>query len=61
VVYIGSNDGNFYAINAINGRIIWQYQTGGNVQSSPAVAGNVVYIGSDNNEVFALITANPSG
>ena len=32
----------------------WSYQTGGPVFSSPAVAGGVVYVGSEDNNLYAL-------
>jgi outer membrane protein assembly factor BamB len=32
----------------------WKFDTGGKVRSSPAVAGGVVYAGSDSGELFAL-------
>ena len=46
VVYVGSNDGNVYALNASTGAMLWSYTTGGGVYSSPAVANGVVYVGS---------------
>jgi hypothetical protein len=41
VVYICSNDGNLYALNAITGAKLWSFAGGS--QSSPAVANGVVY------------------
>ena len=58
VVYIGSEDGNVYALNAATGASIWNYPTGGFVKSSPAVAGNVVYFASWDNNVYALNAAS---
>jgi eukaryotic-like serine/threonine-protein kinase len=70
-VYVGcgngpGSNGTVFAINAANGQSRWSYPTGngtpfgaGNgVESSPAVAGDVVYVGSDNGAVYALNTAN---
>jgi outer membrane protein assembly factor BamB len=54
IVYIGLKDGKILALNASNGAILWNYQTGGGVHSSPAVADNVVYFGSWDNYVYAL-------
>jgi outer membrane protein assembly factor BamB len=55
IVYIGSFwDGNVYALNASNGRKIWNYTTGAFVESSPAVAYGIVYIGSDDGNFYAL-------
>lgn len=53
-VYIGSDDGNVYAIDATTGEEEWAFQTGGAVVSSPAVLRNVVYVGSDDRHVYAL-------
>ena len=33
---------------------VWNYTTGGRVYSSPAVVNGVVYVGSENNNVYAL-------
>jgi outer membrane protein assembly factor BamB len=53
VVYIGSHDGNVYALDAASGNKIWNYPTSGMVLSSPAVANGVVYVGGGN-VVYAL-------
>jgi hypothetical protein len=54
IVYVGSEDGNVYALNAASGVELWKYTTGIGVISSPAVVGGVVYIGSDDDNVYAL-------
>ena len=54
VAYVGSTDGNVYALNATTGANLWSYTTGGNVESSPAVANGVVYVGSNDNNLYAL-------
>jgi outer membrane protein assembly factor BamB len=56
-VYIGSGDGNVYALNAATGALDWSYTTGGPVDSSPAVASGTVYIGSGDGNVYALNAA----
>jgi hypothetical protein len=53
VVYVGSEDDNVYALNAVSGLRLLNYTTGGPVESSPAVVNGVVYIGGGNN-VYAL-------
>ncbi len=70
-VYVGcgngpGSNGTVYAIDAANGHSRWSYPTGngtpfgvGNgVESSPAVVGDAVYVGSDNGTVYALNPAN---
>ena len=54
VVYVGSNDGFVYALDAFNGVQIWNYSTGASVSSSPAVVDGVVYVGSYDDNVYAL-------
>ncbi len=44
LVYIGSSDGNLYALNAASGAVVWSYYVAS--PTSPAEANGVVYIGS---------------
>ena len=53
-MYIGSNDGYVYALKASTGALIWRYQTGSYVTSSPTVVNGVLYIGSWDDYVYAL-------
>ena len=49
------DDHNVYALNASTGAKLWSYATGNYcVLSSPAVANGVVYVGSWDNNVYAL-------
>jgi hypothetical protein len=57
-VFFGSLDGVVYALDATNGALIWQVQTGGPVYAAPAVANNTVYIGSTAGRFFALDAAS---
>ena len=54
IVYIGSQDHSFYALDANSGRKVWSYLTGGPIISTPAVANGVVYFGSLDNSMYAL-------
>jgi outer membrane protein assembly factor BamB len=59
-VYVGSNDGNLYALNATPGasdRELWNFSTGGPVKSSPTVADGTVYVGSNSSTVYAVDAA----
>jgi eukaryotic-like serine/threonine-protein kinase len=53
-VYIGSGDGNVYALDAGSGALRWKFHTGNVVHASPAVANGVVYIGSWDSYFYAL-------
>ena len=54
VVYVGSNDKNLYAIDAVTGKEKWRFETGSAVDSSPAVANGIVYVGSLDNNLYAI-------
>lgn len=43
LVYVGSTDGNLYALNASTGQTVWSYPAG-EINSSPAVANGLVYV-----------------
>jgi outer membrane protein assembly factor BamB len=53
-VYVGSTDGNIYAVNSASGTEKWAFATG-NSYSSPAIgADGTIYIGSDDDNLYAL-------
>ena len=54
VVYVGSDDGNVYAIDAATGRQRWQRRTGGPVASTPAIAQGRLFVASYDGKVYAL-------
>ena len=56
-VYVGSGDGNVYALNAESGAVRWKFTTGNVVHATPAVAGGIVYIGSWDRNFYALEAA----
>ena len=41
-------------MNALTGGRIWNYTTGGAIYSSPMIAGNSVYFGSDDGNLYSL-------
>jgi outer membrane protein assembly factor BamB len=45
-------------LNALSGAVVWSYTTGALVESSPAVANGLVYVGSNDHEVYALDAAS---
>jgi outer membrane protein assembly factor BamB len=42
-VFIGSFDGDFYALNARTGGVRWRHSGGGKIFGAPTVVGRVVY------------------
>jgi outer membrane protein assembly factor BamB len=55
-VYIGSDDGRLYAIDAQNGNLKWAFSTQGIVRSRPSIADGLVYISSDDGKIYAINT-----
>ena len=51
---VGSNDDNVYCLDAKTGAVLWNYLTGGDVSSSPAVAEGTVFVGSYDKNLYAL-------
>lgn len=54
VVYVGSWDAKLYALDASTGAKKWDYTTGGQVHSSPALPNGVVYVGSYDGKLYAF-------
>jgi len=54
VVYVGSNDGNLYAIDQRTGLKKWSYATDARITSSPAIANGIVYCSSYDGSFFAV-------
>ena len=53
-IYVGSDNGKVYAVNA-DGSAKWNYTTGGPVSSSPAISSDgTIYVGSNDGKVYAL-------
>jgi outer membrane protein assembly factor BamB len=57
-VYVGSTDGNLYAIDLESGAQKWKFETKVRVTSSPAVDDGVVYFGSYDGKFYALDAAS---
>jgi outer membrane protein assembly factor BamB len=53
-LFIGSDDGHVYALDALNGKLLWKFKTGGRVSSSAAVYDNKVYVVSFDGFIYCL-------
>lgn len=54
VVYAGANDGWVYAMRSGNGKLLWEYFTGGAVEGAPQFAGGRVVVGSMDGHLRSL-------
>ena len=57
VTYVGSGDGNLYALDAVTGRERWRLATGRAISATPAVAGGLVFVTSRDNVLWAVDAA----
>lgn len=54
MVYFGSNDGIFHAVDLKDGVEKWKIETGRNLESSPAIQDGVVYFGCHDQFLHAV-------
>jgi len=54
IIYIGSDDMTFYAVDAQTGQEKWRYKTAGNIRSAAAVYDGRVYFTSFDGSLYAL-------
>ena len=53
-VYVGSNDGKLYVLDAASGTVVQEFEAGGPLSASPAIAGGRLVIGSVDGQLFCL-------
>lgn len=55
MIFFGSSDNNFYALNAVTGKLIWKYSgTESFAYSSPTYKDGVIYVGGIDSYVYAF-------
>jgi alcohol dehydrogenase (cytochrome c) len=57
VVFASSRDGNLIALDALTGKLLWRFQTGGDIKNSPmsyAVDGKQYVAVASNSALFTL-------
>jgi len=57
MVYVGSTDQQFYALDLETGQVKWKFSTESSISSSPAVSGGTVYFESYDGNFYALDAA----
>ncbi|HPZ06553.1 MAG TPA: PQQ-binding-like beta-propeller repeat protein [Candidatus Eremiobacteraeota bacterium] len=53
-IYTGSLDNKLYAIDLIEKKILWEFETLGGIRCTPVLFEDVIYIGSDDGNFYAL-------
>jgi outer membrane protein assembly factor BamB len=55
-MYMGTTNGNFYALNTANGAMLWTYNLNDTIKSSAVLDpnDNIVFVGSDSGNFTAL-------
>jgi len=53
-VFVGSDDGDVYAIDLASGKKLWSFKAGGPVESSPLLLDGKVYVGSSDANLYCL-------
>ncbi|MBN2007394.1 MAG: PQQ-binding-like beta-propeller repeat protein [Anaerolineae bacterium] len=54
LVFVGSLDNNFYAIDVDTGLKVWTYRAGGSIVSTASIWNNLVFFGSADGYVYAM-------
>src|SRR5262249_25980362 len=57
LAYVGTDRGNFYAINTATGGIVWAVNLRGSVRSSPLVFDGAVWVGTNGRTIYKLNTS----
>lgn len=61
-LYVGSQDGNFYALNAANGAVLWKFHTAApfTALQIPAISGPLIYVPAADGKIYVLNTSDGS-
>ncbi len=54
MVYVGSGDRALYALDAVTGRPVWRFETGGPIYAKALISGQTVYVCSNDGNLYAL-------
>jgi outer membrane protein assembly factor BamB len=54
VLYFGSTDHYFYAVEIDTGKTLWKFQTGDQIFSAPKVSDGLIYFGSNDGNLYAI-------
>lgn len=54
IIYFGSLDSNFYAVDLNNGKLLWKYKTDGDIRSNAVIAGNNILVVSGDGCLYSI-------
>ncbi|MEE9514113.1 MAG: PQQ-binding-like beta-propeller repeat protein, partial [Anaerolineales bacterium] len=54
-IYCGSVDGSVYCLDHKTGRLRWRFHSDGPITGTPFISDNVIYIGSTDHKMYALM------
>ncbi len=54
IIYFGADDGKFYAIDTVAGKIKWTYATEGVIHPAPVFLDGIVFFTTSENRIYAL-------
>lgn len=57
-IYVGAANGKFYAVNGMNGRLMWETELGDVPSGTPTVANDMILTGSRNGMLYGLNPAD---
>jgi outer membrane protein assembly factor BamB len=57
-VYVGSDDGNEYALSESSGAVKWSMSLGGDPSATASLMGTQLFVGTGSDEIYALSTSN---
>ena len=53
ILYVGSDSGKLYALDAQDGNETWTYDMDGAIKSTPSISGNTVFTGCDDGYLYS--------
>jgi len=53
-IYIGARDGTFFALDGVEGHVLWTFAAGGPIEGAAALAGDMVILGAGDGRLYAL-------
>jgi outer membrane protein assembly factor BamB len=59
VVWIGSLDGWLYALDLSSGTELWKWFLGTPIGSSPAISGNMLFVGGSDGHLYGFVSGSP--